>query len=416
MEAKFSLKDSLFNRHKIEKIATEIQAIYPGFARAQFVSQTVTKFPELELKARIVWIAEMLKAFLPPDFRQAATVLCDALPSACDPSLRDDDFGDFIYAPYSEFIVRHGCNAMDLDFSLQALKTITTRFSAEDAIRYFINAFPTETMSEITKWATDDHYHVRRLASEGTRPKLPWSQKIVLTPGDAGPILDLLFSDRTRFVTRSVANHLNDISKTDPNFVLTKLSEWQASGKQSDKEMAYMINHALRTLIKQGHEAAMAFLGFSSATQVDVLSFDVYVFRKSPSVPLSLKGDANTGDSTGLRPLESPACHEATPRKIPEVRMGEPVSFSLEIFAKQDDRILIDYIMYFQNKSGEMTNKKVYKLKQFTLKKNQRIRIEKKHPLRANMSTRQLYPGVHRIEIQINGQCVASEDFSLILA
>jgi 3-methyladenine DNA glycosylase AlkC len=447
---KFSLKDSLFNRRKIEKIAAEIYAVYPGFDRAGFVSQTVAKFPGLELKARIVWIAEMLACFLPADFRQATTTLLDALPPACDPSLKDDDFGDFIYAPYSEYIVRNGCRSEDLNFSLQALKSITTRFSAEDAIRYFINSFPTETMAEIANWATDTHYHVRRLASEGTRPKLPWSQKVVLTPGDAAPILDLLFADNTRFVTRSVANHLNDISKTDPGFVLAKLVEWKDSGKQSDKEMAYIINHSLRTLIKQGHEETLSFLGFVSGTEVDVLAFEI----KSPSVPIWIKGEANTGDSKGrsidsgrdmlaeppeyaphedrqslilaqpqaqrdskgLRPLESPSCREERPSDMPNILMGDPVFFALEILATRDERLLIDYVLYFQNKSGAMTNKKVYKLKQLSVQKNERVPVEKKHPLRANMSTRQLYPGVHRIEVQINGHCVATGDFRLILA
>ena len=248
---------------------------------------------------------------------------------------------------------------------------------------------------------------MRRLASEGTRPKLPWSQKIVLKPGDAGPVLDLLFADKTRFVTRSVANHLNDISKTDPEFVLAKLSEWRASGKQLDKEMTYIVNHSLRTLIKQGHDATMAFLGFSAATQVDVLSFEVYSL-KSPSVPLSLKGENMQ--------VEFPSSREARPSEISEVRMGESVFFSLEILAKKEERLLIDYVIYFQNKSGVMTNKKVYKLKQLFLQKDEQVIVEKRHPLRANMSTRQLYPGVHRIEIQINGQCVATGDFRLVLS
>ncbi len=412
MEPKFSLKDSLFNRHKVEKIAAEIHAVYPAFDHAGFVSQTVATFPELELKARIVWIAETLTIFLPADFRQATTLLLDALPPACDPSLTDDDFGDFIYAPYSEYIVRHGCTCEDLSFSLQALKTITTRFSAEDAIRYFINAFPAETMTEIAKWARDDHYHVRRLASEGTRPKLPWSQKIVLKPGDAGYILDMLFFDRTRFVTRSVANHLNDISKTDPEFVLKKLAEWQALGQQSEKEMTYIVHHALRTLIKQGHEGAMAFLGFSAATQADVLSFEILGSKGHPSRP----SGTDAGDSKGRSPLGNTRFCEATPSKIPEVCMGDAVSFSLEILAKKAERLLIDYVLYFQNKSGAMTNKKVYKLKQLSLQKDQRVSVEKRHPMRANMSTRQLYPGVHRIEIQINGQCVAGGEFRLVFA
>ena len=156
---------------------------------------------------------ECLKKYLPADYAEAVNILLKALPEPLNENRTDDDFGDFIYAPYSDFVAHYGCIEANLAFSLAALKEMTKRFSAEDAIRYFINAFPKETLKTLYAWTSDSNYHVRRLCSEGTRPKLPWSQKINIPPEDALPILHALFADKTRYVTRSVANHLNDIAK-----------------------------------------------------------------------------------------------------------------------------------------------------------------------------------------------------------
>jgi 3-methyladenine DNA glycosylase AlkC len=272
MAKKPLLKDRLFNQAKVKQIADEIQRVYPQFDKNSFAERIVERFPHLELKERIAWISENLHAFLPTDYREATSILLASLPPPNDNTKTDNDFGDFIYAPYAEFVARNGVTKKDLYFSLAALKEITMRFSVEDAIRRFINAFPKETMQELQKWSNDSHYHVRRLTSEGTRPKLPWSQKIIIAPEQAIPILDNLFSDKTRYVTRSVANHINDISKSDPKLAITTLQRWQKSGKQNPKEMNYVINHALRTLIKQGNKDAMKFLHFSTSPEVEILS------------------------------------------------------------------------------------------------------------------------------------------------
>lgn len=220
MKKKFSLKDFLFNPEKVNKIAHEIKKVYPAFNQKLFVTTTLKKFPQLELKARISWIRENLKNFLPDDYRKAVNILLKALPAPNDNTLTDNDFGEFIYAPYTDFVAQYGLAPQDLSFSLNAIREMTQRFSAEDSIRYFINAHPTQTLKELLKWSRDKHYHVRRLTSEGTRPKLPWAQKINISAHQALPILNNLFYDKARYVTRSVANHMNDISKAHPDLVL----------------------------------------------------------------------------------------------------------------------------------------------------------------------------------------------------
>jgi 3-methyladenine DNA glycosylase AlkC len=370
---KFLLKDFLFNESKIENLAKEIKRVYPSFTSQQFVKEIISKFPELELKARITWIAESLKKYLPDDYKKAIAVILKALPKENDPNLSDGDFGDFIYAPYAEYVARYGCNQKDLSVSLNALYEITKRFSAENAIRFFINAFPKETLAELTKWSKDKNYHVRRLSSEGTRPKLPWSQKLIISHDVSVPILNNLFADKTRYVTRSVANHLNDISKIDPELVIDTLSQWEKEGKQSKEEMEFIKQHALRSLIKNGNSRALQLLGISCDVNVNVSNF-----------------------------------------KVPkEVEMNQALEFSFVIQATENAEIIVNYVLHFQNKSGQLKGRKVFKLRKISIAKNEKVIIKKQHVLKENMTTRKLYRGKHKIEIQINGKNLAQKYFMI---
>jgi 3-methyladenine DNA glycosylase AlkC len=370
---KFSLKNHLFNNVKIQHIATEIAAVFPAFQNEKFVKDTLNSFPQLELKERIVHIADCLKKYLPKTYPEALEIILKALPEPCNPNLRDNDFGDFIYAPYSHFVVVNGCNQKHLEISLNALEQITMRFSAEDAIRYFINAFPQRTSEKLMEWTMHPHYHVRRLASEGSRPKLPWSQKINLSVEQALPILDALFADATRFVTRSVANHLNDISKTHPQIVIQTLQKWKNTKLQEAKEMDFMVKHALRTLIKSGNTEALQWIGINQNPPVNLFAF---------TLPQSFKMDSY-------------------------------LTFSFELHAEEKTAVVLDYILFFTNKTGEMKSKKVFKLKNMTLQKGEKQQISKKHLLRQFMTTRTLYAGTHKLALQLNGKVVASQTFEL---
>ncbi len=373
MPEKFLLKDHLFNQTKILRLAGEIHHVHPSFRKNDFVQEVIKRFPELELKARITWIAECLKKYLPVDFKKAVAIIVKALPPPNNPEFTDNDFGDFIYAPYAEYVAKYGCTKEYLTLSLDTLREITQRFSAEDAIRYFINRFPRETLQTLLQWTNDPHYHVRRLCTEGTRPKLPWSQKLNIPVHAPLPILDKLFSDNTRYVTRSVANHVNDISKTDPELVIQTLEKWQHSGKQKPKEMEYIVRHALRTLIKQGNSKAMELLGLSPDHEVSISKLVV-------------------------------------PKKV---KMNTALEFSFSVQAEKDTRMIIDYILHFQNKLGKLAGKKIFKLTNLTFTDNKPVTISKRHMLREHMTTRTLYPGVHEVEIQINGKRMARKAFLL---
>lgn len=370
---KFSLKDQLFNERKITKIADDIQHVYPDFKREEFADEVLSRFPQLELKQRITHIAECLRNQLPDSYPEALEIILNSLPEPCNPTFNDNDFGDFIYAAHSDFVAQFGCTAEHLHISLHALEEITMRFSVEYAIRNFINAFPDETLKKIEEWSKHPHYHVRRLASEGTRPKLPWGMKIGLSVEAPLSILDTLHVDSTRFVTRSVANHLNDIAKTHPELVLEKLKQWKTQKSQSPKELDFIIRHALRTLIKNGDNRALELIGISALPKIEIQKITV---------------------------SES-------------VQMNDYLEKSIAIVAKENCALLIDYVIHFQNSRGEMNSVKVFKWKQISAKKNEQIQLVKRHEMKQFMSTRTLYPGKHKWSLQVNGAIIHQQEFEL---
>lgn len=373
LSQKFSLKDHLFNRDRVQFLADLFVATDDSFDAKRFVRDTTGKFPKLELKERIGHIASVLENHLAPDFRVAAKQITMALPPPLDPSKTDDDFGDFIFAPLGEFVVRHGLSKRHLKLSLRTLKQLTMRFSMEDSLRYFINDFPEATFAELNKWSKDKNYHVRRLVSEGTRPRLPWSVRLTTNIHRPLELLNVLHADSTRYVTRSVANHLNDIAKTDPTVVIGILKRWRKLQQQHSDELEWITAHALRTLVKLGNPTAMEVLGYRVQPKITVS-------------PIKLTMDS--------------------------VAPGETIQFQFELTAARDERLMVDYVIDFVKANGKTTGK-VFKIKQLELAKGQTQTITKRHPLRADATTFTLYPGKHWITLQINGQRYSSVAFTL---
>ncbi|HBE68599.1 MAG TPA: hypothetical protein DDW52_10670 [Planctomycetaceae bacterium] len=372
-ETKFSLKDELFNRRKVVYLAELLAEAEPKFDQTDFVKQTMRGFKKLELKERISRIADSLQNHLADDFPSACKHIVACLPPPLDPSRTDDDFGDFIFAPLGEYVVREGLTKAKLSRALQTLKELTKRFSMEDSIRAFINAFPDRTLVALEKWAKDKNYHVRRLVSEGTRPTLPWSKRLTIDRLTPLRLLDQLYSDPTRYVVRSVANHLNDIAKADASVVLERLKQWKLEGRQRPEEFEWMAKHALRTLVKRGDSAALAFLGYRDKPKITVGSFSV-----SPN----------------------------------KVKPGDSIQIDVDLSAKQAEALIVDYVIDFVKANG-LTAPKVHKLKQLTLAAGQSAHLSKKHTLKANATTYRLYPGEHRVTLQVNGQQLASKMFEL---
>ncbi|WP_254054601.1 DNA alkylation repair protein [Roseovarius sp. EL26] len=364
----------MFNSQSLSDLAVEYSAALPGFDADEFLTQAIPGLESRELMARLDWIADCIQAQLDVDFPAMADQLEAALPPHLDPTLSDDDFGRFIHAVPGILAVRHGLEE-HRERALNLLYAATKRFSMEFYIRPFLNRWPDETFDRLKTWASDENYHVRRLVSEGTRPKLPWARRIDIDTTRPLDLLDLLHADQTRYVTRSVANHLNDISKTDPEAVLERLEHWRGQARQNKAELAWMERHALRTLIKQGHTETLAFLGYRNDLQ-----FDVALKLQSPSVMIS-----------------------------------EVLDFTCEINCPEAVPVLVDYVMYFHRPDG-VDRRKVFKLKQAHCDGRRTLTLQKKHRFKKGTTTFTLHPGPHKIEVQVNGACLAAATFDLLPA
>ncbi|WP_170348921.1 hypothetical protein [Ruegeria atlantica] len=369
MAQNFSLKDQLFNAEKTCFLADLFADADPSFDAKAFEAQVMSRLLELELKERMAWIADCLQQAVPGELPTVAPTLLRALPPPLDPTKTDDDFGDFIFAPLGDWIVSVGLEYPDL--ALDVLEELTQRFSMEWAIRPFLNRYPDQVLARMELWCGHDCYHVRRLVSEGTRPRLPWGQAVGLELTDPLPLLDRLHSDPTRYVTRSVANHLNDITKKDPALVLDRLQDWSETGTQDRDELRWMTSHTLRGLVKAGHPGAMKMLGFDPEAEI------------TASVQVSQ-----------------------------EARIGGALEFDVSLNGAGDQPVLVDYIIHFQRPGGK-TSAKVHKLKQAALRDGA-LSLTKKHKLKGNATTFKLVPGAHRLEIQVNGRVRASVDFDLL--
>jgi 3-methyladenine DNA glycosylase AlkC len=375
MESGSSLKDALFNQKRVEYLAGLFVPVDATFDSKGFVREVVGKFSELELKARIVWMAEVLERYLPADPSVAMKMIVVALPPPLDPTQRDDDFGEFILAPLGEYVVRNGLLKKYLKQSLATLREITMRFSMEDAMRSFLNTFPEETLAVYDKWVTDKNYHVRRLVSESTRPLLPWSRRLTLDYHIPVRYLDDLYVDKTRYVTRSVANHLNDISKRDPDLVLLTLAKWKKEGRQDADELAWMTRHSLRTLTKQGHAQALASIGYLDNHEIRVIDFS----------------------------------HSAVSGRL--IRGAKlPLATTLE--SDTDSLLRIDYVIDFIKANGK-SKPKVFSWKKMPVKAGEKISLTKSHHFKADATTFKLYTGTHKVTLQINGKPYQSVSIDL---
>jgi 3-methyladenine DNA glycosylase AlkC len=358
MTQSIPLKESAMNRARVESLAGDLSRVATGFDADGFIATVMNQLPRLELKSRIACVADALASYLPDDVGAATKILIAALPPHDDATFTGSDFGLYTYAPYSDWIARYGCTRDDLDTSLDALKEMTK-----------------QTMNAVSQWSRDPDYHVRRLASEGTRPKLPWSPRITLPVDAAIPVLDELFADSSRFVTQSVANHLNDITTIDPELALATLGRWRAANRQRPKEMEFLIRQSLRTLIKKGHPGAFEFLGLSTTPAVEVIT---------------LRLDAT------------------------EVAIGDGLGIdcTLRATGTTTEHLVIDYVLtYPRARAGHA--EAVFKGTTITLAPGESRTVSRTQPLRST-SSRKLGPGTGRLHIQINGRRIAEAAFELL--
>lgn len=365
------MRDVFFNEKGIRELAGNIARVWPAFDAEGFLASVLPRLSALGLNERNHLVRDALHAHLPGDFRKAADILVRSL-GAERPNEGPEASTGFYVMAMNAFIAEYGI--ADLDHALPALREMTKRFSAEFAIRPFLERHPARALAALEAWARDPHPQVRRLASEGSRPRLPWGMRLQAFVRDPRPvlaILELLKEDPELFVRRSVANNLNDIAKDHPDLVVTTLRRWQTCRHPGTQ---WLVKHALRTLLKQGHPEALALLGYV------------------PGVRVKIEGLA------------------VTPKRI---RIGQAVTvrFAARSTAAAAQPIMVDYIVHHVKANGA-TRPKVFKLTARRLEPGETIEIAKRHSFRP-IGIRPYYPGRHAIEIQVNGKVRARAEFQL---
>ncbi|MBN0045662.1 DNA alkylation repair protein [Streptomyces actuosus] len=373
MTAKVPLKETALNAERIARIGREVHAACPEFDADKFVTSVMADLPRLELGARIARTSEGLHTYLPVTGSQALDVLLRSLPPTPEAAGVPNDFGLHTYSPYSHFVARYLRTGEYLDQALAALARLTRYFSAEVAVRHFLNDFPEETMKAVNAWARDEDYRTRRLASEATRPLLPCAPRISLPADAALPVLEQLYGDSSTYVRASVANHLHDLSDTQPDLVLATLQRWKDSGRAADKHFTFIARQALRSRLKKGWPAAYAFLGYAHDAPIDL----------------------------------SPLTLERT-----ELTEGDTLSFSATLTTTAAVPVHVMFVISSTTPTGK-PREKVYFLLRGTAEPRSELLLTKDHVLRST-ATAKLTPGAYSIALQVNGRRFPAAAFTVL--
>lgn len=353
-------------------IARMITAVHPKFDARKFVADALKGYDELALMPRGKHIAQALHRHLPPDYAKAINIL---LASLDQPHGRDQglSLASFLYLPHTMFVAQFGL--AHFEDSMRAQHALTQRFTAEFSIRAFLQQHEAATLARFKLWASDPSEHVRRLVSEGSRPRLPWASRLPAFQKDPAPVLallELLKDDPALYVRRSVANNLNDIGKDHPELLARTARQWL---KGASDERRWIVQHALRSAVKRGEAGALGVLGFGKSAEVEVANARI------------------------------------TPKRLV---MDEKVNIAFDVSntsAKTQD-VLVDFCIHYVKASGK-TSAKVFKLKVLSLAPKQTVRLSKTVST-AEMTTRKHHAGKHRVDVLLNGQARALGVFELV--
>lgn len=373
-EEKFLLKN-LIHPQMIEKLGDRIKLVYPDFESKKFSKEINSKLESFELKQRTSLITEKLYEYLPKDYPKAIGILNDSLEDELPEKdvLGEKNYDKFYMMSYGEYVSNYGLEHFDL--SMNALYLQTKRFSSEFPIRFFIKEYPEKSLKLLEKWAKDKNLHVRRLVSEGIRPRLPWAIKLHQFVSDPKPVirlLTLLKNDPETYVRRSVANNLNDIAKDNPDLVLSTLKSWQ----NGSKEMNQLTSHALRTLIKDGNQDALTLCGFDTGDDFELSNFSL---------------------STN------------------KIKFGDDLQFRFKVKSnkKKKASLMIDFALHYIKANGKYSPK-VFKIRKTDIEPGEELEVNGMRPFRP-ATTRKFYAGIHKIEIIINGKHFQMKEFELIM-
>lgn len=361
-----ALKD-FFSPSFVQNLARDFKTAYAEFDDVGFCNDVMdSTWDGLELKARMRHITLAMGKHLPDDYAAALSLIDKVV-------VHQGDWLKGFSLFFPDFVEIFGIELADelWDLSMTALARYTAYGSSEFAVRPFIIRHEERMMAQMLAWSKSDCEHVRRLSSEGCRPALPWAQalpKFKKDPSPILPILENLKNDPEFYVRKSVANNLNDISKTHPELVIEICTRWQGETAETD----WVIKHACRTLLKKGNAAALELFGFGGADKVEVFGIAL--------------------DQT-------------------HVQIGEALNFSFEVNVLEQTKLRLEYAIDFVKSNGKQS-RKIFQISESHADADQKNHYVKKHSF-ADLSTRKHYAGTHKITLIANGKERGSVDFEV---
>ncbi len=363
-----SLLKDIYSEDFYQALGKPLKNVLPKFSQDKFLSQIFSAgWEQKELKDRMRHTADMLHMHLPADFLQAAPLL-DKLTIQLTRLRIPGGSLALMFLP--DYVERYGIDHYKAAVPL--LEKITPISSCEFAVRPFLIRYPDAMLKQMIHWSKHPNHHVRRLSSEGSRSRLPWAIALPAFKKDPRPVLPLLENlrnDSSEYVRRSVANHLNDIAKDNPNIVLQVAQKWKGLSPETDA----LIKHACRTLLKKGDPEILKLHGL----------------------------DARHLEMSNLKHSH-------------RIRKGDSLKFEFTVTNRNNKPVLtrLEYALYFLRQNGQY-GKKVFKISEKNIPGNSSIDVSRNHAFRP-ITTRVYYTGIQRLSILLNGKECQPVEFRLL--
>jgi 3-methyladenine DNA glycosylase AlkC len=357
-----------YSREFFDGFLSELKHIQPELDTNAFLKRVyIESWESKELKERMRHISTILKDFLPESYDKAIGTIVELV----ERLKTSKTAMSFVYMFLPDYIEQYGLD--NFNTSIKAMEAVTQFTSCEFAVRPFLIKYPNEMMRQMHFWSTHENHTVRRFASEGCRPRLPWAMALPDLKKDPTPILPILEnlkSDPSEFVRKSVANNLNDISKDNPELVIRLAKKWKGNSKETD----WITKHACRTLLKQGNSEIMALFGYGSSEHIEIKQFKLIT---------------------------------------PQVKIGGDLEFSFHLQNTMNKKVKIrlEYAVYYQKANGTLS-KIVYMLSEKEYAKKSTTPITRKQSFKL-ISTRRFHSGLHQVALIINGKEMEAHDFIL---
>lgn len=351
-----------FNEKLVNDLADAIVGVYQKFDKKKLMKIVFDKeWENRELKERMRHISNSLFTTFDMEFVDSLKIVRQVA----------DEFEGFSSIIFADYVEVYGLN--DFDESIEALEQFTKKSSSEFAVRPFIVKYPQKMMKQMYKWSKNSNHHVRRLSSEGCRPRLPWAMALPefkKDPAPIMPILETLKNDESEYVRKSVANNLNDISKDHPELVLKIAKKWQGKSKETD----WVIKHACRTLLKKGNKEALKMFGVSKTIATEVLQ-------------LKLEKE--------------------------KIKLGDSTYFSFDVKLKEEtsQKLRLEYKIHYVNASGGISHK-IFKISEIELSPGE-VKSYKKKLSFKDLTIRKHFPGKHLLVVVVNGVEKKAVNFNL---